>query len=92
MDVQMIPLAAHESAMARDHKVIKWLAIGWAASMLMMGATIYSYANAEWEYTTETTTTETTTETVDQDSGDSGYNIYAGEDVNGYPTGDENNG
>lgn len=80
MDVQMIPLAAHESAMARDHKVIKWLVIGWAASMLMMGAVIYSYANAELEYTTETTTTETTTETYENsaDSGDGGV-AFAGE-------------
>lgn len=79
MDVQMIPLAAHESAMARDHKVIKWLVIGWAASMLMMGAVIYSYANAEWEYTTETTTTETTeTYETSADSGDGGV-AFAGE-------------
>lgn len=88
MDVQMIPLAAHESAMARDHKVIKWLVIGWAVSMLVMGATIYSYANAEWEYTTETTTTETT-ETVSQDGGEGGSAIYAEGDVNGATDGNE---
>lgn len=71
--IQTIPLAAHESAMVRDHKLIRWLVIGWAASVLLMcavfGSIIYAYATAEYDVVTETTTTETTTE-ENADSGD----------------------
>lgn len=76
--------------MVRDHKLIRWLVVGWAASVLLMcaafGYIIYAYATAEYEVVTETTTTETT-DSVAQDSGDSGSNIYAGGDVNGYAAG-----
>lgn len=83
-EFQQVPLVLHESAMARDHRIMRWLIVAWAASVIMLGAIVYAYATAEYEVTTETTTTETTTETIDQDSGDEGSNIYAGGDVNGY--------
>lgn len=81
MDVQMIPLAAHESAMAQSNRLIRWLIVCWAVSMLVMGAVIYSYANAEWEYTTETVTTETTTTEESADSGDYGNAIVGDGDI-----------
>lgn len=84
VQVQTIPLAAHESAMVRDHKLIRWLVIGWAASVLLMcavfGFIIYAYATAEYDVVTETTTTETTTTTDENtaNSGDGGV-AFAGE-------------
>lgn len=80
MDVQMIPLAAHETAMARESRVIRWLIACWMVSVVVLGAIIYSYATAEWDYTTETTTTETTTTTDENtaNSGDGGV-AFAGE-------------
>lgn len=89
MDVQMIPLAAHETAMARENRVIRWLIACWMVSVVVLGAIIYSYATAEWDYTTETTTTETTTESAD--SGDYGNAIVGDGDIT-IGEGDPNNG
>lgn len=79
-EFQQVPLVLHESAMARDHRIIRWLIVAWAASVIVLGAIIYAYATSEYEVTTETTTTETTTTTTenDADSGDSGV-AFAGE-------------
>ena len=79
MEIQSIPLAAHENDMARNHKVIKWLIIGWAVSVIILSSVVYSLSFG-WEETTETTTTE---KTITQDSGDSGSNVYAGGDIVG---------
>lgn len=78
--VQMVPLAALEAAEARHHAVLKWLVIGWAASIIFVSSVLYSFAFSEYETTTETTTTETT---ISQDSGDSGSNTYVGGDMVG---------
>lgn len=79
--VVMIPLAAHESAMTRAHKVVKWVIIGWAATAIVLGAVIFCYANAEYELTTETTTTETTSTEQNADSGDNGNAIVGDGDI-----------
>lgn len=90
MEIQSIPLAAHENDMARNHKVIKWLIIGWAVSVIILSSVVYSLSFG-WEETTTTTTTtteETTTdESVTQDSGDNGSNVYAGGDYYGEANG-----
>lgn len=87
-EVQTVPLVVYESAMAREHRLMRWIVVGWAVTALVLGVIIFCYANAEYEVTTETTTTETTTDaSVSQDSGDSGYNVYSSGDVNGYPNG-----
>lgn len=75
-EVQTVPLVVYESAMAREHRLMRWLIVAWAASVIMLGAIIYVYATAEYEVTTETTTTETT-ETVSQDGGEGGSAVYA---------------
>lgn len=84
-EFQQVPLVLHESAMARDHRIMRWLIVAWAASVIMLGAIIYAYSTAEYEVTTETTTTETTTESAD--SGDYGNAIVGDGDIsigNGY--------
>lgn len=81
-EFQQVPLVLHESAMARDHRIMRWLIVAWAASVIMLGAIVYAYATAEYEVTTETTTTETT-ETVSQDGGEGGSAVYAEGDVIG---------
>ena len=46
MEVQSIPMASHDAEMARLHRIIKWLIIGWAASMIFMGSVLYAFAFA----------------------------------------------
>lgn len=87
LELQTVPLVLHESAMAREHRIMRWLVVGWAVTALVLGAIIFCYANAEHEVTTETATETTTDESVSQDSGDGGYNVYSSGDVNGYPNG-----
>lgn len=85
LELQTVPLVLHESAMAREHRLMRWIVIGWAVTALVLGAIIFCYANAEYELTTETTTTETTTQSAD--SGDSGNAIVGDGDItigNGY--------
>ena len=81
-EIKVIPLAAHEAAMSRKNKLLKWLIISYTAIVLLLIGAIYSIAIST-EIETETTATETTTTTVDQDSGDGGENTYAGGDVIG---------
>lgn len=76
-EIERVPLAAAEVAVAREHRTIKWLIIGWAASMLAMAAVMYALATAEVVTTTETTTTETATQTAD--SGDNGTAVANGD-------------
>lgn len=83
-EVQTVPLVVYESAMAREHRLMRWFVIGWAVTALVLGVIIFCYANAEYEITTETTT-ETTTQSAD--SGDSGNAIVGDGDItigNGY--------
>lgn len=80
-EFQQVPLVLHESAMARDHRIMRWLIVAWAASVIMLGAIVYAYATAEYEVTTETTTTETTTTTENADSGDYGNAIVGDGDI-----------
>lgn len=85
LELQTVPLVLHESAMAREHRLMRWLVVGWAVTALVLGAIIFCYANAEYEVVTETTTTETTTQSAD--SGDSGNAIVGDGDItigNGY--------
>lgn len=73
--IQTIPLTAHESECTRLHKTIKWLIIGWAASMLFMVSLCYSFAFSEYETTTTTETTEYA------ETGDSGNAIVGDGDI-----------
>lgn len=83
MEIQSIPLASHESEMQRTNRIIKWIIIGWAASMIFMGSVLYAFAFAEYETVTETTTTteETWTSENNADSGDGGITYAGGGDL-----------
>ena len=78
-EFQQVPLVLHESAMARDHRIMRWIVVGWAVTALVLGAIIFCYANSGYEVTTETTTTETTTQSADY--GDSGNAIVGDGDI-----------
>lgn len=81
-DVQMVSLAAYESQGTSFRRIIKWLIMGWAISMVAMGLVLV----ISMSYTEEVMTTETIT----QDSGDNGSNHYIGGDMNGNPNYYEN--
>ncbi len=79
--MQTIPLAAHDTQMARMTRIIKWVIIGWVLTCALFVGTL-------WQVNTDTITT-TETKEVTQDSGDGGSNLYAGGDMSiGNPEGD----
>lgn len=80
-EVQTVPLVVYDSAMAREHRLMRWLVVGWAVTALVLGAIIFCYANAEYEVVTDTTTTETTTTEQNADSGDNGNAIVGDGDI-----------
>lgn len=83
-NVQTIPLAAYESQGTSFRRIIKWLIMGWAISMVAMGLVLVISLSYTEEVMTETT------ETITQDSGDNGSNHYIGGDMNGNPNYYEN--
>lgn len=80
--------AVFQSQAQHFTNIIRWLIIGWASSVIALGAVLYVQCAYEDEY--ELTTEETTTEDVDQNSGDGGMNHYIGGDFNGEATYSQN--
>lgn len=70
--MQTIPLAAHDTQMARMTRIIKWVIIGWVLTCALFVGTLWQIDSS----------TVTSTETVSQDSGDGGSNLYAGGETN----------
>lgn len=85
-EVQMVPITAYESLSTRLFRVIKWLIMGWAISVIALGLVIVMSLS----YTEQTVEEVTTTETVTQDGGDGGSNHYIGGDLNGNANYNEN--
>lgn len=75
-EVQMVPITAYESLSTRLFRVIKWLIMGWAISVIALGLVLVMSLSYTEEVVTETAT-------VTQDSGDYGDNHYIGGDLNG---------
>lgn len=70
-DVTTVPLAAYESLATRMTRIIKYMIIGWALSMVAMGLVlVISFSYSE----------EVMTETVTQEADDYGSNTFAGGD------------
>ena len=85
-DLQTVPLTAFESQAARMVRIIRYLAVGWAVSVIaLVVLCIVSIS-----YTEEAvTTTETVTSDVMQDADNYGTNVYAGGDYyDSYAKGD----
>lgn len=85
-EVQMVPLTALESQAQRDHQTMRYMAIGWCISIVITvfcGMVMMSYQEQVVEESTETTAE------VIQEANDSGSNLYAGGNVNGYPAGQD---
>lgn len=88
MDIEKVSLAAYEAQSSRIVRIVKYMALGWAMSIIAMGLVLVIALSYSEEVVTETT------ETVTQDSGDYGNNHYIGGDLNGeanyYPQGNDN--
>ena len=83
-EIQTVPLAAYESMSTRLSRIIKWLIMGWALSMVAFGLVLVISLSYSEEVVSEST--ETTAEVI-QDAESSGSNYYAGGDLNGYTEG-----
>lgn len=79
-ELQVVPLTAFESQAARMVRIIRYLVIGWAVSVIAL--TVLCLVSIS--YTEEAvTTTETVTSDVLQDADGNGSNLYAGGDYYG---------
>lgn len=85
---EMVSLAAYESLSSRFTRIIKYMVLGWAASVIALGLVLVIAIGYSEEVVTETTTSE-----VMQDADNSGSNVYSGGDYYGYAdsTGEESN-
>lgn len=72
-DVQMVPITAYESMSSRLCRIIKWLIMGWALSMVALGLVLVISLSYTEDVVTETTE-------VAQEADDYGYNTFAGGD------------
>lgn len=78
-EVQTVPLAAYEAQAERTVRMVKYMSVGWVATVLALIFVILCvvfYSEVETEAVEET-------ETITQDSGSGGINAYAGGDFNG---------
>lgn len=85
-EVVMVPLAAYESQAQHFHQTMRYMIIGWVITVALfvwLGIVMTSYEEQVVEETTETTAE------VIQEANDSGSNLYAGGNVNGYPAGQD---
>lgn len=74
-DVQMVPITAYESMSSRLCRIIKWLIMGWALSVVALGLVLVISLSYSEEVMTETMTNE-----VEQEADDYGSNTFAGGD------------
>lgn len=77
-EIERVSMATFEAQSERSAKLIRWMILGWAVSVVMLGFVIMTMASYEDQVVTETTTSE-----IAQDSQDNGSNIYAGGDYYG---------
>lgn len=73
--IETVPLAAYESQASRFSRIIKWLIMGWAISVVALGLVLVISLSYSEEVVTETTTHE-----VAQEADNYGSNTYAGGD------------
>lgn len=77
-EIERVSMATFEAQSERSAKLIRWMILGWAVSVVMLGFVVMTMASYEDQIVTETTTSE-----IAQDSQDNGSNIYAGGDYYG---------
>lgn len=73
-DIERVSMATFEAQVERSARLIRWLIVGWAVSVVMLGFVIMTMASYEDTITTSEIT---------QDSEDYGSNVYAGGDYYG---------
>lgn len=90
-EVQTVPLAAYEAQAERTVRMVKYMSVGWVATVLALIFVILCvifYSEVETEAVEDI---ETVTSTVTQDTGEAGgVNAYAGGDFNGNATNSNN--
>lgn len=77
--IETVPMAAHEAQAERYTRIIVFMAIGWAVSVLLLSIIVLFAISTEIETVEEIVTT---TEEVTQDADNYGSNFYAGGDMN----------
>ena len=87
MDIETVPLAAYESLSTRLTRIIKYLIMGWALSMIAMGLVLVISFSYSEEVMTETITNE-----VEQEADESGSNTFTGGDYYGGQTDSQTDG
>lgn len=86
-NVEMVSLAAYESQGSRFMRIIKWLVMGWALSIVAMGLAFVICTSYAEEVVSETVTTE-----VEQAADNEGSNYFANGDLtNGSQTDGQSN-
>lgn len=75
-EIERVSMATFEAQAERSAKLIRWMVLGWAVSVVMLGFVIMTMASYEDEIVT-------TTSEITQDSEDYGSNVYAGGDYYG---------
>lgn len=83
-EVQTIPLTAYESLMTRMSRIVKWLIMGWALSVIALGLVLVISLSYSEEVMTETVTND-----VEEEADDFGSNTFAGGDYYGSQTNGE---
>lgn len=68
-EIERVSMATFEARAERSSKLIRWMILGWAVSVAMLGFVIMTMASHEDTITTSEIT---------QDSEDYGRNVYAG--------------
>ena len=68
-EIERVSMATFEAQAERSSKLIRWMILGWAVSVVMLGFVIMTMASYEDTITTSEIT---------QDSEDYGRNVYAG--------------
>lgn len=76
-EIERVSMATFEAQAERSAKLIRWIILGWAVSVVMLGFVVITMASYEDEIVT------TTTSEISQDSQDNGSNVYAGGDYYG---------
>nr|DAU21065.1 MAG TPA: hypothetical protein [Caudoviricetes sp.] len=74
--IERVSMATFEAQVERSARLIRWLIVGWAVSVVMLGFVIMTVASYEDQVVT-------TTSEIAQDSQDNGTNVYAGGDYYG---------
>lgn len=76
--IEKVSMATFEAQCERSNKLLRWMVLGWAVTVVVLGFVIMTATSYVDDEVTETTTSE-----ISQESADNGSNYYAGGDYYG---------